>query len=110
MVLAKADLRIARHYHERLVEPGLQPLGESLFEELETVRRRLMRVSGHKELLEGNPILQRSIHLRNPYVDPLNLIQAEVLHQLREKEGDQELLDIFRLTVNGIAAGMRNTG
>ncbi len=110
MVLAKADLRIARHYHDRLVEPALKPLGEKLFEELETVRRSVLRISGHRTLLEDNPVLQRSVQLRNPYVDPLNHIQAEILWQLRQNEDDTELLDIFRLSVNGIAAGMRNTG
>ncbi|HEY3054054.1 MAG TPA: phosphoenolpyruvate carboxylase, partial [Thermoanaerobaculia bacterium] len=59
-------------------------------------------------LLETNRVLRRSIDVRNPYVDPINLVQAEVLRRLRS--GDESLRDAFVVTVNGIAAGMRNTG
>jgi phosphoenolpyruvate carboxylase len=65
------------------------------------------RATGH-DLLETNRVLRRSIDVRNPYVDPINLVQAEILRRLRE--GDTSLRDAFVVTVNGIAAGMRNTG
>jgi phosphoenolpyruvate carboxylase len=67
-------------------------------------------VTGHRELLEENQVLQRSINVRNPYVDPINLVQIEVLRRLRGGDEDQRLRDAFVVTVNGIAAGMRNAG
>ena len=80
-------------------------------------RRRLARaidavlaVTGHHVLLEDNPVLRRSIDVRNPYVDPINLVQVELLRRLREADADASLFDAFVVTVNGIAAGMRNTG
>ena len=70
-----------------------------------------MRAStGHAELLEANPVLRRSIDVRNPYVDPINLVQVELLQRLRAPNPDPALFDAFVVTVNGIAAGMRNTG
>jgi len=64
----------------------------------------------HEHLLEENPVLRRSIDVRNPYVDPINLVQAEVLSRLREPGADPALFEAFLSTVNGVAAGMRNTG
>ena len=61
-------------------------------------------------LLEANPVLRRSIDVRNPYVDPINLVQVELLRRLRGPDPDPALFDAFVVTVNGIAAGMRNTG
>jgi phosphoenolpyruvate carboxylase len=76
---------------------------------LATAIDRVLKVTGHARLLETNRVLRRSIDVRNPYVDPINVIQAEVLRRLREKD-DPALRDAFVVTVNGIAAGMRNTG
>jgi phosphoenolpyruvate carboxylase len=67
-------------------------------------------VTGHHELLENNPVLRRSIDVRNPYVDPINLVQVELLRRLRASDTDPRVRDAFVVTVNGIAAGMRNTG
>jgi phosphoenolpyruvate carboxylase len=64
----------------------------------------------YRHLLEGNPVLRRSIDVRNPYVDPINLVQIEVVRRLRHGDHDPRLHDAFVVTVNGIAAGMRNTG
>ena len=110
MVLAKADADIAWQYHYKLVEPGLKEVGERFFRELALVRRLVLRISGQQTFLESSPVLQRSIRVRNPYIDSLNLLQAEVLELLRKDGPNTELLDIFLLTVNGIAAGLRNTG
>ena len=68
------------------------------------------RVTGHRELLQDNPVLRRSISVRNPYVDPLNLVQVELLRRLRESGGDDRIRDALLIAVNDIAAGMRNTG
>ena len=70
----------------------------------------ILAVTGRTSLLDDNPVLRRSIDVRNPYVDPINLVQVELLRRLRAAEGDAALRDAFMVTVNGIAAGMRNTG
>jgi phosphoenolpyruvate carboxylase len=109
MVLAKAEARIAAYYDALLVPDDLRDVGE-------TLRTRLLRtvdlvrgVTGHERLLENNHALRRSIDVRNPYVDPINVVQAEILRRLRQSP-DDALRDAFIITVNGIAAGMRNTG
>jgi phosphoenolpyruvate carboxylase len=110
MVLAKADARIAAEYDRQLVPTPLQPLGEELRQRLSRAVAALLQVTGHQHLLEGNPVLRRSIDVRNPYVDPINLVQIEIVRRLRQGDHDPRLKDAFVVTVNGIAAGMRNTG
>jgi phosphoenolpyruvate carboxylase len=110
MVLAKADARIAAEYDRQLVPPTLCPLGEEFRDRLSRAVAALLTVTGHQHLLEGNPVLRRSIDVRNPYVDPINLVQIEVVRRLRQGDRDPRLHDAFVVTVNGIAAGMRNTG
>jgi phosphoenolpyruvate carboxylase len=109
MVLAKAEGRIAAEYDRQLVPPALQPLGVELRTRLARATAVLLQVAGHGELLETNPVIRRSIDVRNPYVDPLNLIQVELLRRVREAP-DPEARAALMVTVNGIAAGMRNTG
>ena len=70
----------------------------------------VLRVTGHDELLQDNPVLRRSIDVRNPYVDPINVLQVELLHRMRSGDIDEQLRHAFLVTVNGIAAGLRNTG
>ncbi len=110
MVLAKADARIAAEYDRQLVPPALQTLGQEFRDRLARAAAALLQVTGHSHLLEGNPVLRRSIDVRNPYVDPINLVQIEVVRRLRQGDRDPRLHDAFVVTVNGIAAGMRNTG
>jgi phosphoenolpyruvate carboxylase len=111
MVLAKASPEIAARYDLRLVPESLRPIGERLRAELRATIATLLTVTRHRELLEHNPVLRRSVDVRNPYVDPINLVQVEILSRLRSGGGDIELLrDALLVTVNGIAAGMRNTG
>jgi phosphoenolpyruvate carboxylase len=112
MVLAKTDSRIAAEYDRQLVPPELAPLGRDLRDRLERTIAAVLEVTGRKELLADNGVLRRSIAVRNPYVDPINLVQIELLRRLR-RDGDQasyEVWTAFMITVNGIAAGMRNTG
>jgi phosphoenolpyruvate carboxylase len=111
MVLAKTSPAIHAQYDERLVPEPLAPLGAQLREELEQTTEAVRRLTGHERLLEHNRVLRRSIDVRNPYVDPINLVQAELLGRLRTADGsDPRLVDALLVTVNGIAAGMRNTG
>jgi phosphoenolpyruvate carboxylase len=110
MVLAKTDAQIAAEYDRRLVSSSLQPLGAELRDRLGRAVRGILEVTAHRDLLEENPVLQRSIRVRNPYVDPINLVQVELLRRLRGGSSDDRLRDAFVVTVNGITAGMRNAG
>jgi phosphoenolpyruvate carboxylase len=109
--MAKADMTIARHYARLVGDSGIR---ERVFgmirEEFERTRRWLLRLTGQKELLSKNPVLLRSIRLRNPYVDPMSMIQVELLHRKRLGEESEELNYALAATINGIAAGLRNTG
>ncbi|HYI08098.1 MAG TPA: phosphoenolpyruvate carboxylase [Thermoanaerobaculia bacterium] len=109
MVLAKAEPGIAAYYDRLLVPADLRDLGETLRARLARTIDLVKRVTGHERLLETNRALRRSIDVRNPYVDPINVVQAEILRRLRSSD-DATLRDAFVVTVNGIAAGMRNTG
>jgi phosphoenolpyruvate carboxylase len=110
MVLAKADGAIAAEYDRQLVPAHLQPLGAELRERLSRASRAVLTVTGHRELLQDNPVLRRSIDVRNPYVDPINLVQVELLRRLRAGDAEPRVAYALMVTVNGIAAGMRNTG
>lgn len=115
MILAKADLEIAGHYAALAQPPALRTRTYGIIRDhFEGTRRMLLEVTEQRELLDGNAVLQRSIGLRNPYVDPLSLMQVELLKRLRSKdvteEQRQELEEVMFLCINGIAAGLRNTG
>jgi phosphoenolpyruvate carboxylase len=109
MVLAKSDARIAAEYDRRLVPEDLRPLGEELRRRLDRLIAAVLDVTGQRALLESNPVLRRSIDVRNPYVDPINLVQVELLRRWREHPDDRVKAALL-VTVNGVAAGMRNTG
>jgi phosphoenolpyruvate carboxylase len=79
-------------------------------EEFERTREAVLRITQQKELLENNRVLARSIRLRNPYVDPMSLIQVELLRRKRAGEDTPQLNDALAATINGISAGLRNTG
>ncbi|MBK5259721.1 MAG: phosphoenolpyruvate carboxylase [Thermoanaerobaculia bacterium] len=109
MVLAKAESNIAEYYERLLVPQELRDIGQRLRARLALTVQLVLEVTGHKRLLESNRVLRRSIDVRNPYVDPINLVQAEILRRYRVSN-DPALRDAFVVTANGIAAGMRNTG
>lgn len=106
MVLAKSDIAIASRY-AKLAPEATRPLWRTIRAEHSRTRRWVKRITGEAKLLDHNPQLQRSIALRNPYVDPMSFLQVELLR--RKREG-QEVGRPLLLTLNGIAAGMRNTG
>lgn len=112
MVVAKADPTSAERYDRRLVPPELQPLGEQLRKQLQTTIDRILALSGHSKLLETYPEGRLSLEARNPYIDPINLLQIELLRRLRATGENEvpEVWEAFVMTVNGVAAGMRNTG
>jgi len=109
--MAKADLDIARLYSGLVRDADLRTRVFALLEE-EFVRTRhmILRVSEQRELLERNPVLARSILLRNPYVDPMSLIQVELLRRKQAGLNSAELDYPLGATINGIAAGLHNTG
>ncbi len=109
--LAKADLSIARRYSRLVEDEELRArVWRMIAEEFERTREMILLITGQKELLENNPALARSIRLRNPYVDPMSLIQIELLRRLRDGEDSEELKYALAATINGISAGLRNTG
>ena len=115
MTLAKADFQIARQYAERLPEPKLgRRIFKTLEAEYERTCRVVLRITDEKRLLDNSPVLQRSIEVRNPYVDPMSYLQVELLARNRagkvSPEDQEKLLYAILLTINGVAAGMRNTG
>jgi len=111
MGLAKADLSIARLYAGLVSDAVLRErVFGMLFEEFERTKAVVLRLTGQTALLEKNPVLARSIRLRNPYVDPLSLIQVELLQRKRRGEDNDDLNYALAATINGIAAGLRNTG
>lgn len=109
MVLAKADPDVAYLYDRRLVPGELQHFGQDLRDRFARVYDGVLGVTRHRTPLEHEPVTQRSINLRNPYTDPLNLLQVEMLARIRRGDNSQ-VQDALLITVNGIAAGMRNTG
>lgn len=111
MGLAKADLSIARLYAALVPDEELRErVYRLIVEEFERTKRMVLRLTGQTTLLENNQVLARSIRLRNPYVDPLSLIQVELLRRKRAGEKDENLNYALAATINGIAAGLRNTG
>jgi phosphoenolpyruvate carboxylase len=110
VVLAKADFGVAGFY-EQLARPEHGRFAEVIHREFEAVAGRMLAVKGCARLLDSEPTLQRSIRLRNPYVDPIHLMQADLLGRWRESgRQDRELFDALVASVNGIALGLQGSG
>jgi phosphoenolpyruvate carboxylase len=111
MVLAKSSIAIASRYAELVTDT---PLRDTIFRRIRTEWQgsmdALLTIMGHRTLLEGNPLLARSVRNRFPYLDPLNHVQVELLRRHRVTAGEELVLHGIQLTINGIAAGLRNTG
>ncbi len=109
--MAKADLGIARDYSGLVKNVTLRKRVFSMLEEeFLRSRRMILRITGQRELLGRNRVLARSIRLRNPYVDPMSLIQVELLRRKQQGQQSSELEYPLGATINGIAAGLHNTG
>jgi phosphoenolpyruvate carboxylase len=116
MSLLKADLGIAALYSELVDDARLAAAIFAMVEgEYTRTREAILETTGHAELMDADPVIQRSVQLRNPYVDPLNFLQIQMLRRLRalsDPEGPEaaHCREVIVLTINGIAAGLRNTG
>jgi phosphoenolpyruvate carboxylase len=115
MALAKADLLIAKEYAVMVKDEVVQQrIFTAIENEFKLASNIILQITGQSEILDNVPVIQESIRLRNPYVDPLSYLQVQLLTELREtqdrNEKDAALLREVLLTVNGIAAGLRNTG
>ncbi|CAI9296717.1 unnamed protein product [Lactuca saligna] len=110
MVLGKADIPIVKHYDEVLVAESRRGLGDELRRELMSTEKYVLMVTGHEKLSENNKSLRKLIESRLPYLNPLNMLQVEILKRLRSDTENHKLRDALLITINGIAAGMRNTG
>lgn len=115
MALAKADLLIAEQYAHMVKDKSIeQRIFAYISEEYKLTSELILQITGQREILDNVPVIQDSIRLRNPYVDPLSYLQVQLLTELRasrEQGHDHpELLREVLLTINGIAAGLRNTG
>lgn len=111
LALTKVDLPLARLYSSLVTDEGVRErVFAMVVEEYDRTRRMLLAVTGQSRLLEKNPAVARSLRLRNPYVDPLSIIQIELLRRKRRGETSDELDYVLAATINGIAAGLRNTG
>ncbi|WJY15021.1 phosphoenolpyruvate carboxylase [Pectobacteriaceae bacterium CE90] len=111
MVFAKADLWLAEYYDQRLVEEKLWPLGKKLREQLAADINVVLTIANDDHLMADLPWIAESIALRNVYTDPLNVLQAELLHRSRQQEQPEPEVELaLMVTIAGVAAGMRNTG
>jgi phosphoenolpyruvate carboxylase len=110
MTLFKTDLDISESYVKELVEPEHRQLLEIIRAEYEVTIEEVLALRGVSELLEDSPLLQRTLEVRDIYLDPINYLQVSLLARYRAGEESPEIDRALLLTVNGIAAGMRNTG
>ncbi len=113
MVFLKTDAGLAEYYEARLVPKKLWPLGKRLRDNLKLTQETVLETIPEHKLMQEQPWIKESIKLRNPYVDPLNMLQAELLYRSRNKKGKNinPLIDqAIMMTIAGIAAGLRNTG
>jgi phosphoenolpyruvate carboxylase len=116
LTLLKADIRIASHYASLVPDEAIRTrIFDRIAGEFARTEKAILAVTDQKTLLEREPVLAKSVHLRNPYIDPLNYIQVEFIRRLRglENKGGEEadaIRAVIELTINGVSGGLKNTG
>jgi phosphoenolpyruvate carboxylase len=115
MTLAKSDLRIAENYTSLVSDPAIRDrLWTRISEEHHDCVKAILLITENENLLDDSPVLQRSIRLRNPYVDPLSYVQVALLRRLRalreEAAEREDVLNVLLLSISGVSSGMLNTG
>lgn len=114
MVLTKTDMLIAEEYIRLNTSKQAKAIFVEIKNEYDRSKKYLLKITGEKELLSNNPQLKRTLELRNPYLDPINFIQINLIEKYRSKKVSrkqkEKILTVLRASVNGIAAGIRNTG
>ena len=111
MTLAKTDLVMARKYVKKLVDPSLHHFLETIETEFELTKKEILLLTDKKELLGDQPILARTLQIRDAYLSPLHLLQITLLNKVRNATDIDPLISrALLLTINGVAAGLRNTG
>jgi phosphoenolpyruvate carboxylase len=111
MTLAKTDFSIAERYVKTLVDPALHKIFNQIKSEFDLTVKELLLMTGESEILGNQPILARTLHIRDTYLAPLQLLQVSLLSRVRaQKNVDPLLIRALLLTINGVAAGLRNTG
>lgn len=115
LTMRKADMGIAALYAGLVVDQGIRKRVLALLQkEFDRTEAAILAVTGRKQLLAGEPVLRRSVELRNPYIDPLNYLQVEMLRRLRNRKqrasDAAEISAVVELTINGISGGLKNTG
>ena len=111
MTLAKTDLGMARKYVKNLVDPKLHHFLDTIEAEFELTKSEILLLTSKQDLLGDQQILARTLQVRDAYLAPLHLLQITLLHKVRsDKNVDPLIRRALLLTINGIAAGLRNTG
>ncbi|MBB1489521.1 phosphoenolpyruvate carboxylase [Oceanospirillum sediminis] len=110
MVLTKSDADVAEYYEQTLVPEELHPLGRQLRVRLNMLKKAVLHIREQKILQEHMPLIAEAVRVRNPYIDPLHVLQAELLLRDRDHPGNPGVEQALMVTMAGIAAGLRNTG
>ena len=111
MTLVKSSMDIAGHYVHALVDSGLHHIFEGIKEERDRAVTEVLRITGQENLLDLQPVLKRTLAVREYYVDPLNYLQVSLLLRRRSSdEIDPSVERALLLSINGVAAGLKNTG
>ena len=110
MTLSKSDLKIAKRYVDELLDEDALKIYKKIIKESQLANKSIKNIKKIDELLEDNKILKNTLNIRNAYLDPLSLIQITLMKKLKIRKLDSVENNSLLLSVNGLAAGLRNTG